>query len=357
MKQETYRRIVSGKDQRVLARMFRILLAAAGLLYGLIVSVRNRLYDKGLLNSTSVDVPVICIGNITTGGTGKTPLVIWLCNYLTSKGIKCAILTRGYKTEPGQMSDEPALLENACECVRVVVNSDRVEGAREAIEKHGAQVLIMDDGFQHRRLTRDMDILAIDATCPFGYGHLLPAGLLREPIRSLARAAAMILTRTDQVDAEQIHSIEQTIQEFAPAATIAKTSHKHTHATGPNNRTIDLETLRNKKVYAFCGIGNPEAFFESLSQSGLHVAETRTFDDHHAYSKADIESILERSQHCNAEVILCTQKDWIKCEPLLPKENESAFASLAMELDFIAGYDIITQQLDTLLKTKGKTLQ
>ena len=114
MKQKTYRRIVSGEDRRVAAGGLRVLLRAAGLLYGLIVCVRNKLYDLGILKSHSVDVPVICIGNLTAGGTGKTPLVIWLCNYLQQTGLKCGILTRGYKTKPGEMTDEPALLAKAC---------------------------------------------------------------------------------------------------------------------------------------------------------------------------------------------------------------------------------------------------
>ncbi len=353
MNQTTYRRIVSGQDKRLGASLLRLALSVFSLLYGCLIRCRNWFYDRGILPSVKVDVPAICIGNITTGGTGKTPLVIWLCNYLQQKGLKCAILTRGYKTEPGQMSDEPALLAKACGNTPVIVNSDRVAGAKKAIQEHNAEILIMDDGFQHRRLRRNMDILAVDATCPFGYGKMLPAGLLREPLTSLSRAQTTIITRADQADASQISSIEQTLRKYAPEAGIAQTTHQHTHATGLNETAIDLETLRNKKVFAFCGIGNPEAFFESLSKSGLAVVGQQTFDDHHTYTKADMDSVAAEARKSGANVVLCTEKDWSKCEALISDENEPVFASLAMKLDFIAGFDTIARQLETLLNTKG----
>ena len=349
----TYRRIVSGENRSIAAGLLRILLWLGALLYGCVMRCRNWCYDTGLLGSISVDVPVICIGNITTGGTGKTPLVIWLCRYLQGKGLRCAILTRGYKTEGEIISDEPALLAEACGETPVVINSDRVAGARKAIETHRPDVLIMDDGFQHRRLRRDMDILAIDATCPFGYGHILPAGLLREPLGSLRRASAMIITRSNQVSDEQIRGIEQTIKHIAPEPIIAKSIHQQTHAITPDKQIMDMKTLRSKTVYAFCGIGNPQAFFDSLTQSGLKVLDTQVFDDHHAYTKSDIQSILGQAQACGAALILCTQKDWGKCETLLPDGNEPVFASMAMELDFIEGFDTIRQQLETLLQSQG----
>ncbi len=353
MDQTTYRRIVSGQNQSIAAGLLRILLWLVALFYGCVMRCRNWCYDVGLLGSISVDIPVICIGNITTGGTGKTPLVIWLCRYLQEKGLRCAILTRGYKTEGETLSDEPALLADACNGTPVIINSDRVAGAKKAIETHQPDVLIMDDGFQHRRLRRDMDILAIDATCPFGYGHILPAGLLREPMGSLRRASAMIITRSDQVDDGYIRRIEQTIERIAPEATIAKSIHRQTHAITSGKQTMDMEMLRSKTIYAFCGIGNPQAFFDSLSQSGLKVSGTQVFDDHHVYTEADIRPIIEQAGDRGADTILCTQKDWSKCECLVPEGNEPVFASMAMELDFISGFDTMTQQLETLLQSKG----
>jgi tetraacyldisaccharide 4'-kinase len=189
-------------------------IAARG--YSLVVRLRNFLYSKRRLKIHTADVPVISVGNITTGGTGKTPLVIWLCNTIYQKSKiknqKCgvAILTRGYKTRGTRdegpfdfaqgrrgTTDELAILAESCPQAKVIVNPDRAAAARRAVG-FCAKVLVMDDGFQHRRLRRDLDIVTIDATCPFGYGRLLPAGLLREPVASLRRADAAVVTRCDQ---------------------------------------------------------------------------------------------------------------------------------------------------------------
>jgi tetraacyldisaccharide 4'-kinase len=293
-------------------------------------------------------VPVISIGNITAGGTGKTPLVIWLCNYLQNKGIRCSILTRGYKTQPGDISDEPALLAKSCNGTSVVINPNRLAGAQKAVSVHQAQAIVMDDGFQHRKLWRDLDIVAVDATCPFGYERTLPAGLLREPISGLSRASAVVLTRSDQVSTEELNTIEQRIRRCAPMIPIAKTTHKLSHAVSYPNQVIPLEELRNSKVYAFCGIGNPDAFFASIKRNHIQLCGTKTFDDHHAYTPADLEQIFADANACEATVVLCTQKDWVKNALLMPSREGIVFAYLAMELDFLEGIDKITSLIDSL---------
>lgn len=335
--------------------MYRILFWVASLLYGAIIAVRNVLYACCLLPSRSVRVPAVCVGNITAGGTGKTPLVIWVCRYLSAKGLSCAILTRGYKTADGQMTDEPALLTKACGDVPVIINSDRLAGGRKAIEKYKCQVLILDDGFQHRRMKRDLDIVAVDATCPFGYGRIIPAGLLRESPRSLKRASAVVITRADQVAPEQLQAVEQKIQALSPEIPVAKTMHRQTCAVTLDNKQIDLKEFDGKWIYAFCGIGNPTAFFDSLKQHRMEVAGTKIFDDHHTYTAEDMEVIFERAGQCDAEVIVCTRKDWVKSALLAPKKEGFVFAYLAMELDFIEGFDTMKQLLDDLVETKIMT--
>lgn len=357
MKQETFRKIVSGSDSSVTSQIFRVVLGAAALLYGGIIAVRNRLYDTGILKSYSVNIPVICIGNLTTGGTGKTPLVIWLCGYLRKKGLKCVILTRGYRTHSGSMTDEPALLAKACSDVPVVVDSDRVRGAQRAIEQYQPQILILDDGFQHRRLRRDLDIVAIDATCPFGYGRLLPAGLLREPLKALKRASAVVITRTNQVKPEQVQAIEQRIREFVPDVSIAKTVHRQHYAVTIQNQKIGLDELKHQPVYAFCGIGNPDAFFLSLRQGLLNIVGTKVFDDHHAYTIEEMKEVFNLARQCGAGAILCTQKDWVKSALLAPQIKNFVFAYLAMELDFVEGFDTISRTLDHLVETQGNNVK
>ena len=351
LNQERYRRVVSGQDQGFGVSVLRFLLRGVALIYGLAVRVRNLGYRWGILRSHSVDVPVISIGNITAGGTGKTPLVIWVCNYLQNKGIRCSVLTRGYKTQAGDISDEPALLAKSCEGTSVVINPNRLAGAQKAVSVHRAQAVVMDDGFQHRKLWRDLDIVVVDATCPFGYGRVLPAGLLREPESGLARASAVVMTRADQVSEAELDAIEQRIRLYAPTIPIAKTAHKLSHAVSYPNQVIPLEELRSSKVYAFCGIGNPEAFFDSLKRNNIDLCGTKTFDDHHAYTAADLQQIYADAAACGATVILCTQKDWIKNALLAPSREGTVFAYLAMELDFLEGVDKITGLIDSLVDT------
>jgi tetraacyldisaccharide 4'-kinase len=363
--QNAFREIVSGKDMRAAARLLRPCLRVLSWGWQAVIRLRNAGYDRGWLRSYTAagantpspasrvlplvkgeslnKVPVISVGNITTGGTGKTPLVAWLCNMLSARGVRCAILTRGYRTRPGQVSDEPALLSKACK-VPVVVDSDRVAGARKAIAQHGAQALICDDGFQHRRLRRDMDIVAIDATCPFGYGRMLPAGLLREPVSSLARADAVVITRFDQADDAQVRRLEQDIRRVAPGIPIAKAVHKHTHAVTAGKKQLSLDELRAKKVFAFCGIGNPKAFYDCLRQHGIALTGTRTFDDHHPYTDSDIKSLYREASAGGAEVLLCTQKDWVKSALLAPEKTPAA-AYMAMELEFVEGLDELQEAI------------
>ncbi len=348
MNHDSYRKIVSGRDHRFGVGALRVLLGAAAVVYGAVMRLRNLLFTIGILRSRAVSVPVISVGNITTGGTGKTPLVIWLCNYLREKGLHSSILTRGYKTHPDQIADEPALLAKACGDTDVIVNSNRIAGAKKAISVHQTQVLVLDDGFQHRKLKRDLDIVAIDATCPFGYGRVLPAGMLREPKSGLTRADAVIITRSDQVDAESMRQLERDIRQIAPTIPISKSIHKHTPAVTYQNAKLELEELSSKKIFAFCGIGNPNAFFRCLEQNDLSLAGTQTFDDHHAYTQEEMKQIFKRARSCGADTILCTQKDWVKSALLSPEDEGLVFAYLAMELDFIDGLDKMTVLIDNL---------
>lgn len=320
------------------------------LFYGLIVRTRNFGYTLGFLKSRWVNIPVISIGNITAGGTGKTPLVIWLCNYLQSKDIQNCILTRGYKTQPGQITDEPALLAKACPDSAVVVNRNRLSGAKKAIRTYQPAALVLDDGFQHRRLRCNLDILTVDATCPFGYGRILPAGLLREPLKGLSRASAVIITRADQVSPQSIYGLKSELRRHAPNIPIATTTHTLSHAVSHPNRHISLDQIKQSKVYAFCGIGNPDAFFGSMTKNGFDLCGTKIFDDHHIYTIEDIESIYTEAQACSANLILCTQKDWVKSALLVPEREEATLAYLAMKLDFLEGLDKITPLIDALFE-------
>jgi tetraacyldisaccharide 4'-kinase len=292
---------------------------------------------------------VISVGNITTGGTGKTPLVIWLSNMIAKKNARCVILTRGYKSQSGKISDEPAILAKACPGARVVVNSNRYRGSLRAVAEFGAKVLVMDDGFQHRKLRRNLDIIAIDATCPFGYGKLLPAGLLREPVRSLKRADAVVITHYDQSSPDQTEDIVSRIRQIAPEMIIAKANHHHPNAVLGKGETLTIDELKEKNIFAFCGIGNPNAFLDRLEMFGLKVVGSKVFNDHHNYSDSDISNIYEQSRILGADLILSTEKDWVKSTLYANKDEEILFAYLGLELEFVEGADSIEALVEKVL--------
>lgn len=293
------------------------------------------------------------MGNLTTGGTGKTPLVAWLARLMSEKGVRAAILTRGYKARrvctahhgtkvsDSHPTDEPAELAAACAGVPVIVNADRVAGAAEAIRSHDAQVILMDDGFQHRRLARDLDIVTIDATAPFGYGRLLPAGLLREPVGGLKRAQAVVLTRSDQVSEEHLSQIETGIRQIRPNLVIARSVHAPVGARRSDGLHIPLEELAGKKVFAFCGLGNPTAFFATIQACGCVLTGSQAYNDHHVYTERDAADLCRAARSQGAQLLLTTRKDWTKIAPLSRPEDAVPMAYLAVELRFTAGQDAL----------------
>ena len=316
--------------------------------------MRNFPYCRGWLKAHRVDAAVISVGNITAGGTGKTPLVVWLCK-LISRNHKCAILTRGYKAAkdrgPGTQNyaDEVAILAESCPGAKVIVNPDRVAGAAEAIGQFGAKVLIMDDGFQHRRLARDLDIVAVDATQPFGYGKLLPAGLLREPLSSLKRAQAVVITRCDQVAGSELDELEKKLRAINPQMVIARSIHEPICAKLADGSQVGIEQLRGKKVFAFCGIGNPDAFLGTLEALGCRLVGSEVYDDHYQYTEGSLADIYGRAGRLGADLILTTQKDWTKIIGLTAGRNAPPLAWLSIEIKFIAGQERLTSLIKETL--------
>lgn len=348
----SFRNLISGADKGFRSTLLRFLLRIISAGYRTAVFLRNFAYNKGILTVREVEVPVISIGNITTGGTGKTPLVIWLCNLLKDKSIPCAVLTRGYKAQDAEIIDEPAILARSCPEARVIVNADRVTGAVKAINDYGAKVLVMDDGFQHRRLHRNLDIIAIDATCPFGFDRMLPAGFLREPKTAIKRAQAVIITRYDQCSLEKTDELVNKIKKIAPNITIAKATHKHTCAKMMKGRQFSIEELKEHDIYAFCGIGNPDAFLGNLKDYGFKVKGSKVFNDHHDFTEDDMSVIFEDAKKAEANLILSTEKDWVKTALLVKDRFDIDFAFLTLELDFIEGVDKIEALIDAAISSQ-----
>ena len=322
------------------------------------MSFRNWMYDRGLFKTHKSSASVISIGNITTGGTGKTPLVIWLCGLLNEKGYKCAVLTRGYKANHGKLTDEPAILAKSCGDARVVVDSDRVRGSEKAIGESAAEVLVLDDGFQHRRLGRDLDIVTVDATCPFGYDKVLPAGFLREPLKGLKRAGAIVITRFEQGQPEKNNDVVEQIKKINPTAVIAKAVHENPYAVMIKGAKIPIDELCEKKIFAFCGIGNPNAFLNNLEKLGCELVGRKIYNDHHDYSEQDIADIYEEARYLGAEVVLSTEKDWVKSALLVRHNDDIISAYLALELRFIEGSDELKKLITrTVEKSQGRDMQ
>lgn len=363
MNQERFKKLVSGQNTGLIASGLRLLLNVAAFFYGLGISLRNWLYDGGQAKSyavtaaglvtsdrTQAAVPVISVGNITVGGTGKTPLVIWLCNLFREQNINCAILTRGYKGGTGS-NDEPGMLAKNCPVAKVVINPDRLAGAIEAVKKHRAQVLIMDDGFQHRRLHRDIDIVTIDAMQPFGYGRLLPAGLLREPVSVLKRAQAVILTRCDLVSRNNLTELTGAINRISPDLIVAQTKHNPVFAVS-GDKQMPIEELKGKKIYAFCGIANPEAFLATVGMVGADIAGSKIHDDHHNYTVNDINDIYSDAAKSGAQMILTTEKDYNKLSPPTSGGGDLVLSYLAVRLQFVEGQDRIRELIERSLAGK-----
>ncbi len=309
MKSQTIDDILSGANTGLGACVLRGLLTPLGWAYGRAVRCRRKLYSRRLLKSCQADLPVISVGNVTAGGTGKTPMVAWLAGRLKAAGRKPAILTRGYKSADG-LSDEAQLLKTKTGCP-VIVNADRVAGAADA-QLAGADVLLMDDGFQHIRLKRDFDVVLIDATRPFGYGHCLPRGLLRELTSALASADAIVITRSDAASAEELARIRDRLGVEAPAASIHLAAHRPICLRDLNGEEMSLDELKGRAVFAFCGIGNPQAFYRTLTDLGANVVGRQALADHTTYAAGVVADISAAADRCEAEILLTTQKDGVK---------------------------------------------
>lgn len=357
MEQRAYRRLIgpgprNGPEQILLAGLRGV---AVG--YGLAVRLRNFAYDRRLLPSVRVSVPVISVGNLTTGGTGKTPLVIWLYERLAARGRRCGILTRGYKSDAARLTDEPAILVKSCPDAHVVVDPDRVAGARRAIAEAAVDVLLLDDGLQHRHLHRDLDIVTIDATCPFGYGRMLPAGLLREPVGALRRADAVVVTHYDHIEPARAEDLLSEIAQRAGDAFIATAVHVHSDVRLSDGRTMPVESLKGRRLFAFCGIGNPDAFLDRLNRQGLTVVGSRIFNDHHTYTPADVAALHDQARHAGAEMLLCTEKDWDKAASPSRRTEEIPLACLRLRLEFVDGADRIEALIDRTLSVEPTSEQ
>jgi tetraacyldisaccharide 4'-kinase len=270
----------------------------------------------GFKKTGSLPVPIISIGNLTAGGTGKTPMVALVAQRLRDEGASVTILSRGYGATAGNSNDEALVLSEICPDVPHLQGADRIALGQTAIDELGASVLVLDDGFQHHRIARDIDIVLIDATCPWGHGHLLPRGLLREPRSALKRANLIVLTRCDQIQPQALASLSDQVKRAAPGIPILESAHKPSglSRTGHDD-VLPSSWLEGRSVAAFCGLGRPEAFRKTLEHLGARILEWRIFPDHHPYNRDDIRSLSEWAAGLpEGTPVICTHKDLVKIQ-------------------------------------------
>ena len=306
------------------------------------VDLRNGLYDRGLFRQARLPCPVISVGNITVGGTGKTPMVILLAKLLREKGRRPAVLSRGYGARTKapvnivsdgnrilmgwhEAGDEPILIARSVSGVPVLTGPRRLLTGRTAIGHLGADVLILDDAFQHRALYRDLDIVLIDAARPFGNGRLLPGGPLREPAKALGRAHLLIRTgdgREPEPPPPEIPEMPSFRGFHRPLAVLE----------GGTGRLLPAASLRGQKVCAFAGIGRPEAFRRSLNELDSEIVSFRPFPDHHPYSPADIDSLRRLAAKTGADRIVTTEKDGVRLADFPDFLTEVSLLRIGMEI-------------------------
>jgi tetraacyldisaccharide 4'-kinase len=348
MDEAAYLRLVRGETPGPLASLMRagLTLPAAG--YRAAVAIRNLGFDRRLRAIHTAEIPVVSIGNITLGGTGKTPAVELVARQLRLRNLRTAILSRGYRATEG-LNDEGRLLEENLPDVPHLQGRDRAALARIAVEELDSQALVLDDGFQHRRLARNLDIVLLDALDPFGAGRLFPRGLLREPIASLRRAHLVILTRADLVPTDQVAAIRRTAERHAGPLVWAESRHAPLHLLGGPEAPQPLVTVQHRRVAAFCGIGNPLGFQRTLEALGCNVVAFRALPDHHAYSPADVASLAAWARDAGADLALTTQKDSAKLR--LAALGPMPLRAVRIGLQLTSGAELLDQALDRLVAT------
>jgi len=306
------------------------LLAPIGKIYGRVMDVRNRLYDRGTLRSYNLGARTISVGNLTTGGTGKTPLVALIAKMLTEEGETVCILTRGYGRENPKSrvlvsdgervlvdaatgGDEPVELAIKLEGkVIIVADADRVAAAKWALEKFPITVFILDDGFQHRRARRDLDIVCIDATNPCGNGRILPAGTLRESFKSLNRADAIVITRSDLVESTTDLQSRLRKRNYVAPISLAATELQGTAPLEEFHSGTTKVQADTASAFVFTAIGNSENFIQTLVRCGADIRGQLTFRDHHRFTQQDIFEIERKAIESSGEVLVTTAKDAVK---------------------------------------------
>lgn len=321
-------------------------LSLLSMIYGTLVQGRHKLYRWGILPTRKLPLKVVCVGNMTMGGTGKTPMVEYVARTLKGAGIRVAVLSRGYrgKYEKGlgvvsdgktvllsqrESGDEPYLLARRLEGIPVLVGRNRYKSGKTAYQRFQTQVAVLDDGYQHIQLNRDMNILLVDGREGFGNGNMSPLGSLREPLAGLTRADQFLITKTEHQG--RIQAIEETLRRWNPKAGIFHGRYVPEHLFDPKTgKRNGPDGLRGKNILALAGLANPEYFFELLESLGAVLIGEVVFPDHHRYTERDLEDI--KKMMSRAEWVVTTEKDMVRLEDLNLKGLPIRVLEIMMEI-------------------------
>ncbi|MCK8824275.1 tetraacyldisaccharide 4'-kinase [Fuchsiella alkaliacetigena] len=330
--------VIRGHKQGFIAWLILFLFTLLSNIYYLGIKFRTKLYQWGFKEDTKLPCRVISVGNITMGGTGKTPIVEYLAKKFKQRGRKVVVLNRGYKAdftgevgvvsdgtsilmEGSQAGDEALMLAQRLEGVPIIIGSNRVVTGDYACREFEAEILILDDGFQHWPLARDVDVVVIDATNPFSNGYVIPRGILREPLSSLERADIFLLSKVDQAPEEKLAEIKDKLNKYNPQALIFETAYRPSYLRNLEGSVkLAAEFLARKRVIAVSGIGNPASFEQTLEDLGVELVKHTKFEDHHRYTKEELVDIFSEAAAKGVELIVTTEKDAASIEAELVEE-------------------------------------
>ncbi len=325
-------------------------------LYGVVIRFRNCLYDWGIFRVHWVPAPVVSVGNLTVGGTGKTPIVMFLSRLYRARGKQVGILSRGYgrvsknrilvfegesDVAPEKIGDEPYLIFQNLKSIPIAVDKNRWKGGLALWQKEPVDVFLLDDAFQYRAIFKQVEIAVLDAAHPFGNGHVLPAGWLREPLSALKRASLVWLTRVDE--AQNLGEVLRKLIHCTHAPVVQSVHKPEEFSRVDRSEQRPLEFFREKAVTAFSAIGNPESFRRTLEKLNVDIKYFKSFPDHYQFTGKDINFIRRQAKNRETEYILCTEKDAVKLEKIAPD-----FWFLRISIQIVRGEENLLDLLPNL---------
>ncbi|MFT5387808.1 MAG: tetraacyldisaccharide 4'-kinase [Lysobacterales bacterium] len=347
--------IITDKDNDIVARLLKLVLWLFSFVYQAVIALRRFFYRIGLLKSTDLKVPVISVGNIVMGGTGKTPLVVYIAKYLEGRSKTACVLMRGYmdksKGEVASASDEAMVLNEKLPKTPILVGSNRSLNAQEFLKNNKTDSFILDDGFQHWQIKRDCDIVVIDALNPFGNKNTIPRGILRERFGALKRAHIFVLARVDLVTEDKKNQISKLLHNYNEGALVVEAAHVPSQLIDAiEGKDLELSILKDSDVVCFSSIGNPDAFERMLKNCGCHLRKEIRFIDHHVYRQMDIDEVCQTATKFDTQIVVTTQKDIVKLKLFLNSfKGKVQVLVLNVELEVLKGETEFRARLDSLL--------